>query len=150
MVIALAQHAQAQFAVIEQQGRADFGGCNDLGVRQADAPRVTRERIHIEDELLPGLQLHSAGLEFADAQLRPLHIGENADGPALFLLDRADHFDSGSVLLMRAMGEIQPEHIGAVLEEVQDHLRRGTGRAQRGDDFCAAVPAQPFSHANLM
>ena len=55
MVVALAHDSEAQFAVIEQQGRADFGRRHDFRMRQADPAGVAGGRIHVEREFLPGL-----------------------------------------------------------------------------------------------
>ncbi len=104
MVVALAGHAQAQLAVIQQQRGADGGGGDDLGVRQVDAPAVAGRRVQVEPEGLAGLQMHPPAGEAADAQFRPLHIGQDADRAVEPLLQLADHGDAGGVILMRCRG----------------------------------------------
>ena len=69
------------------------------------------------------LQLHAAGLELADPQFRPLHVRENADRTAEFFLHGADHLDARGVVLVRAVGEIQAEHIGPGLEQLAHDFR---------------------------
>ncbi len=146
MVVALADHTQAQLAVIEQQRGADLGGGDDFRVRQTHAAGVAGGGVHVEHEVLPGLQLHAAGLELADPQFRPLHVGENADRAAEFFFDRADHLDARGMVLMRTMGEIQTEYIRPGLEQLPHHFRGGAGRPQRGDDLRAAMTAETFTH----
>ena len=73
--------------------------------------------------------------EAADADLRPLQIHQDADRPLQLRLDRAQDLVGLAVVLMRAVAEIEPEHIGAALEErANDRLRRA-GRPERGDDL---------------
>ena len=109
--------------------------------------RLTRERtprrgVEVEPELLAGLQMHATAAEAADAQFRTLHVGQDADRAVELCLQLADHGEAGGVVLVRAVGEIQPEHIGAGLEQARQHLRRRTGGAERGDDLGATATAQ--------
>ena len=73
--------------------------------------------------------------EAADTQFRPLNVGQNADGPVEFLLHLADHGETPRVILMRAVGEIQPEHVRAGLEQSRQDFWRGARRSERGDDL---------------
>ena len=50
------------------------------GMRQLHAAHVAGRRVQVEAEGLPGLELHPAAAEAPDAELRPLHVGEDADG----------------------------------------------------------------------
>ena len=142
MVVALAGDAQAQFAVVQQQGGADAGGGHDLRVGQLHALRVAGHGGQVEPEALPGLQRDAAGLEAADAQLGPLHVGEDADRAADLLLQRADGGDEGGVVLVGAVAEVQAEDVGAAPEQAAQHLGRGAGRAERGHDLGAPAAAQ--------
>ena len=62
-------------------------------MRQIDARRVAGLRIVVEREGLAERQLLLAVGEFADAQLRSLQVGEDADRPADRFLDGADAAD---------------------------------------------------------
>src|SRR5208283_3005706 len=53
--------------------------------------------IEVEAERLAGLQMDAPGGEAADAQLRALHVGEDADRPSGLLLQVADQGDAGGV-----------------------------------------------------
>jgi len=55
------------------------------------------------------LQLHPAGLELADPQFRSLHIGQNADRPMIFLLDRANCLDPRRVIGVSTVGKIKTD-----------------------------------------
>ncbi len=90
----------------------------------------------------PDLQMHPPAAEPSDAQLRALHVGQDADRAIELLLQLADDGEAGGVVLVAAMREIQPEHVGAGLEQAGDDLGRGTGRAEGGDDFRAPATAQ--------
>jgi hypothetical protein len=62
---------------------------------------------------MPSLQLHTAGLELPHPQFRSLHVGQNANRPLVFSLDRANGLNPRGVVGMRAVRKIQTEHIGA-------------------------------------
>ena len=115
-------------------------------MRQADAAGVAGGGVHIQDKGLAGLELHAAGLELPNAEFRALDVGQDADGAAEFFLDRADHLDARGMVGMAAVGEDQAKHVGASLEEMGEHVRRGAGRPQGRDDFRAPVTAQTFGH----
>ena len=90
---------------------------------------------------MAGLQMDAATAEAADAEFRTLHVGQDADRAVEFFLQFADHGEAGGVVRVRAVGEIQPEHVGAGLEQAGHGLQRGTGGAERGDDLGAAAAA---------
>ena len=71
-----------ELAVVDQQAGAGRDGGENLRVRHGDAGRVAELVVAIEDEALAGLQLRLAALEAADAQLRPLQIGDDRRRPA--------------------------------------------------------------------
>ena len=90
---------------------------DDLGVRQVDTLRVAGRGVEVEAECLAGLQMDPAAAEAPDAQLRTLHVGQDADRAVEFFFQFADHGEAGGVVLVRAVGEIQPKHVGAGLEQ---------------------------------
>ncbi len=142
VVLPPAGHAQAQLAVIQQQRGADAGGHHDLGVRQLHPAGVARHRGQVEAEGSARSAAHASGLEGAHPQLRPLHVGQDADRAARFRFQRADDGDVGGVVVMAAMAEVQPEHVGAAAEQPAEHVSRAAGRADGGDDLGAAAAAQ--------
>ena len=81
---------------------------------------------------------------------RSLHVGENADRALEAILELADQCEARGVILVRAVAEIEPEHIGAGLEQARQHLGRRAGRAKRGDDLGAPPAAQLWSGGHLV
>jgi hypothetical protein len=124
---------QPQLAVVEQQFGARHQRAEDLGVRQRGALGSALRLVQVEAEGLPGQQHHRAVGKGADAQFRPLQVGEDADRPAGGLLQRAQVFEPGAVVGVVAMAEIQPEHVDAGLEELANHFRVGAGRSAATD-----------------
>ena len=66
---------------------------------------------------MTGLQMDAATAEAADAEFRTLHVGQDADRAVEFFFQFADHGEAGGVVRVRAVGEIQPKHVGAGLEQ---------------------------------
>src|SRR3546814_17532832 len=64
-------------AVVDQQGGSGREGGEDLRMRQRRALVVTRRLIEIEAKALACRQHRFAVLQLADAQLGPLHVGED-------------------------------------------------------------------------
>ena len=132
-VAALACNAQPELAVVQQQRAADRGRLDDLRMRQVDAQALARRRIEVELEWLAGLQMHPPAAKPPDAQLGSLHIGQDADRAVEPVLQLADHREAGGVVLVRAVAEIEPEHVGAGLEQRASapRARNWRGRASR-------------------
>ncbi len=72
-------------AVVEQQHVAGGDVVDQFGVVEADAAAVTELAFGVEDEGLAILQQHLAAGELADADLRSLQVGHDADGAAAAL-----------------------------------------------------------------
>ena len=75
------------------------------------------------------------GGELADADLRPLQIGHDADGAPGLVRSSAQQGDALLVIIHRAMRKIQAHHIDAGLNQAAQWCwirRRG---AEGGDDF---------------
>ena len=92
-------------------------------MRKIDARLVAERRIGIEREGVALAQLRRPGLEFADAQLRPLQIDENADRPVVLLLERANHRDALAHRVVRGVAHVDAEDVGAGVEQSGDHRR---------------------------
>src|SRR3546814_14087195 len=59
----------------------------------------------------------------------------DADRPLQLVLDRADGLIALSMVVVRAVAEVEAEHIGAGAKELADHLLAGAGGAERGEDL---------------
>ena len=101
---------------------------------------VARRRIGIEHEVSPGTSVARPVLEFADAQLRALQVDQDADRPAVAVLDGADRGDQLAHPLVRGVAHVDAEDIGARLEQPGDDRPLGGGRTERCHDL---GPAQP-------
>ena len=105
--------AQAHPSVIEEDVVFGFERREHLFVGKRDAASIARRPRHVEAEFLAGPQGRPAAIEGADAQLRSLQVGQDGDGPAVLAFDFADDADQRFQLVMGAMAEIEPKHIGA-------------------------------------
>ena len=112
---------------------AKISGCSS-GARRASPGRLSMSR----RKSRAGFELRPAAFESAQAQLRPLQVEQHADRPAELLLQRADGFQAPRVVGLRAVAEVEPEHVHAVLEQGADGPLVGRGRPERGDDLGAA------------
>ena len=98
-------------------------------------------RIEIEGEnRLARRELDPAAGEIAQPHLRPLQIGEDADGPPGIGLDAADIAEQGAVVVMRPVAEIAAEHVDPGIEQRVQPFQARTCRPERGDDLGAALP----------
>ena len=84
----------------------------------------------VQNEGLSNLQRDLALGELADAQLRPLKVGENADRPPHALFDGPDTLDQIAHQVMAGMAHIDAEDVGAGLVHLADHLLGGGGGPQ--------------------
>ena len=90
----------------------------------------------------PGDDFRLAAREIAEPQLWALQIGEDADRPPGIAFDLADLGESGAVLLVGAVAEIEAEDIDPGVEQRAQALAAGARRPDRRDDLGAAQPAQ--------
>ena len=143
--------AQDQLAVVEQQPRTRFDCGEDFLVRQLDTGRVAGRRIAVEDEGAAGLQHDLALGELADAQLRALKIGQDGGRAAEPFFQAADRLDQRDLRLLIAMAHIDPEGIGARLEQGGDRLGIAAGRAERGEDAdFARTRGEGLGHVHIL
>jgi galactarate dehydratase len=110
-------------------------------MRQIRARRIARLVREVEPERGAGRQRNRAVGERSDAQLRALHVGQHADRTPDALLDGADLLQPLAVLLVRAVAEIEPEHVDAGEKQRTDHGLARARRAERRDDLGIAVSA---------
>ena len=94
-------------------------------MRQMHARRVAERRIVVQREDLAWAQRDAAFGELADAQLRPLQVGEYADRPAELFLDLAYTADQCLHRGMVGVAHVDAEDVGACLEQLPDRLLVG-------------------------
>ena len=136
---AAGDHLQPDLAVVDQERGAGAQRLEDLPVGEVRAGGVAGGGIEVEAEGAAHDELLRAVGEGADAQLRPLEVGEDADGRAELDLDLADDPVAGGDVLVGAMAHVEAEDIGARLVQGADHLLGGGGGAERGHDLDVAM-----------
>src|SRR5437016_1724811 len=95
---------------------------------QGRARRVSRPLVEVEAEPSARRDRHRAAGEGAEAQLRSLQIGHDADRPSYRALDRANGGDALAVILLAPVAEIEPENVDAGMIERADHILARTRR----------------------
>ena len=128
-VVLLLDDAHAQLAVVEQQHVPRLDGLEDLRVRQEHALRRARLLGAVEAEDGAVVDEHAAAGEFADAELRPLQVGQHADRVAMALGDPTHGILQRARRLVRGMAHVDAEHVDAREEQAFDHFRGRRGRA---------------------
>ena len=132
--------AQHQLAVVEEQPRADCQSREQLAVRQLDARRVAGRFVHVEHERRALDQFDRPAAEFADAQLRPLQIGEDRQRAVDLLFERADMRDQRGARLGSAVAHVDAEGVGSGEEQRADRVERVRRGAERRENLDAARP----------
>ncbi len=90
-------------------------------MRKENAGFVARRLVIVEREGLAGRQRNFRVGEFADAQLRALNVGEDADRPAHALLDAADARNQRAHHVMAGMAHVDAEKVRTGQEKLFDH-----------------------------
>src|SRR5262249_38383566 len=121
-ILAATYNLQPQLPIVEQKVGARLERREDLAMRQISACRIAGLIDEIEPEGRAFLERRGARLKGADAQLRPLHVGEHADRTSGLALDFADLDEAFSMLIVRAVAEVQPEYIDAGHEQSPDRV----------------------------
>ena len=90
----------------------------------ADMRLVSRSIVMGQDKLLALLELHLARCELAETHLRSLCVENQRNHFARALRRRTHLVDAHEMLLMRAVGEVEPRAVHSVLDErVDDPVR---------------------------
>ena len=113
-------------------------------MRQVNAGGVAGRFIAVEGEGLAGLQLDGGVGELADAQLRSLKVGEDADRATTGGFDISNALDQRPQHLMARMAHVDAEKIRACLVQLGNHLLVGGCRAECGKDLNFAVSPHQF------
>ena len=129
------QHPQLHRPVGQEDrvARADVVG--QCGVRRRQAVGRPGGAGHADHQPgAAGQQGHPAE-QAADAELGPLQVGQDADGPPGGV-GGGPHMGIGvGVLVVVAVGEVEPGDVHPGADEGGDALRRGGGRPDRADDL---------------
>ena len=111
----------------------------NLGVRQVHLPEAAERLAADEADDVPFRDADGAGFEFADAELGPLQIDEDADRAGELGFDLADDGVCVANHLGRGVTHIDAEHVRSGLEQRADLFFVVGGRTERGDDLDPAV-----------
>ena len=142
VVPAEAVDAHPDPAVVDQELLARRDGREDLGMRQRDRVLVARRaRSSTKRTVSPLSSSSRPSRNGADADLRTLQILQDADRPADLPLQGPDRGMDPGVVVLRAVAEVQPEHVDAGQEQGLQRLRSGAGRSDGGDDLGVTVPS---------
>ena len=101
----------------------------NLLMGQVDPLGVAKRLDLVEGEGLAVLERDLLIREFANAQLGPLQVGENADGPGIFFLQRTDGCVLHLYQVVLGMAHVDAENVGAGNEEFFDQLHAVVGGA---------------------
>jgi hypothetical protein len=128
-------HGHLQLAVVELQHVALLERIDELEMRHADqAGGALFGRAFDGDDIVEA-EFDLAAFKGADADFRPLQVGEHADGSACLLLSGADGGEAARMIVAPAMAEVEPEAVDAGLDEHGEPLRRIARGAHSGDDL---------------
>ena len=108
----------------------------------ADRQQLMRaERLDVggQRQLSPGFDVREAAPQLVEAELRARQIAEHPDPLAEQLAGRADPLDRLGVLGFGAVGEVEPEDVGAGGDQPLEHLRRARRGPHRRDDLGPAM-----------
>ncbi len=137
-VLPFLQHEEMNDAVINQNGVA-FVDVVDQSI-VVHIHRVGFLALGAADgefENVAGFQMQFR-LEIAGANGRPLRVHENGHGAAKFLRDGADSRDDLTHPIMLRMTHVEPENIGAFVDQLPQRFRFLARRSERANDFRSA------------
>ena len=120
-------------------------GLEDLRMRHADALLVTGSAVQVEAELGPGGERHRPSAKVPTRSFGPCRSARTPMGRPDLPLDGADGVVALLMVLVRAVAEVEPEHVRPGLEKAADDLRAGAGGAEGGDDLGVAMTAHVSS-----
>ena len=132
---------QLHDAVVQQQHVASRNIARQAEITDAYLGRIAGRRIGAGDqvEARAHAQLHLAGGEALDADLRARQVGEDTDLAANLERHGPHRLAAGDLRGRVAMREIQPHHVHAGAQHRFQHLRRIGGRAKRCNDAGTAA-----------
>ena len=132
-------------AVVEQQIGAGPERGEHFRMGERRAAGIARNVGEVEPESRAGFQMGPAFREVAQSQLRPLKVDQDADRVVPAGFDGPDGGDGGTVSVVLAVAEIQPEDVRAGFEQRLDGCLMGSCRTERRNDLGVAVSSHGSS-----
>src|SRR6266852_3830280 len=96
---------------------------HDLPMRQRNVLRVPRLGRQMKADRAVGRQLSRTGFQGPYADFRPLQVLQDSNRAADVTFDGANGVKTPLVVVMSAVAEVQPEHIGSGIEQRTNHFR---------------------------
>src|SRR5436309_1024594 len=128
--------------VIEEELGSRPKRLKDLGMRQRRTVFIAHLAIKIEVEACTGGEFDPTLGEGAKSELWSLQVGKYADRAPCCAFNPSDRVEARSMILLRAMAEIEPKYIDACLEECADPFRGGARWSQCRNDLGTAPTPQ--------
>ena len=125
-------------AVVEQQHVARPHVLRQLLVVEAGTRLVAELALGIQDEPVARVQGDAPVLEFADADLRPLQVGHDADGAPGLAAQVPDELGARTVVVGGPVREVHPHDVDAGADHAFEHHGVARCGPERGDDLGAA------------
>ena len=143
-------HPQADRAVREVDHVVGLDRGRKPGPGDGERVAAVRRPVRGERQDLAVAQVHHVALDVAEPELRA-RGGRPAGRPRGPRASRglARHLDQPRVVVARAVREVEPQDVGADLDQAGEDLRVAGGRPERGDDLGAAhrLEATPVPRA---
>ena len=141
---------QLQQAVVDQDAVARLHDLGQQLVLDGDTARRAGDVLRGQHQRLPLGDGHAPLLHDADPQLGALQITQDGDGLARGRRRRADAGDGLGVKGLFAVGEVEPGHVHAGLDEGGQQFRLAAGRADGADDLGAQKLKHGVSLASVL
>jgi hypothetical protein len=137
-VVALhAGDLDGDLAVVDQEPVAGFHLPGELCIGARHPARRAEDVVAGDLDGVAGAPLDGGVGEAAQADLRPLQVGEDPHGPPGRLGGLPYEPVHCFVVGVAAVAEVQPGHVHAGVNQPADPLQVRGGRAEGTDDFCA-------------
>ena len=128
-------HRQGDKPVVQQDARAGAHILRQLFIGDGADILIAHHFAGGEGERLPGLQLHPAVFEIAQAYFGALCVQQGGDGHIQLVAQLLQLCQTARVVLMGAVREVEAGHIHARTYHVAQHALPVGGGAQRAYDF---------------
>src|SRR5690606_34451106 len=125
--------------VVDEQPVAGADLLRQPRVGAGDPGTRTRNVLTSDDDAVTGVPLDRACFEPAQADLRSLEVGEDADWPVRLLRRLAYPVDAPLVLVVVSVAEVQPSDVHARRHELTDAVKAVDGRPEGTDDLRATL-----------
>ena len=131
------QHHELEESVVEQDAIANADVVRELGVGDGNLAWFLAALVDEHD--VGALHEHDRRIQVADTDPWSLKIAHYRDRDSDFLRYRANVLDENAMLIVRAVGEVQPGDVEARFHEAFELLAGRRCRAERTDDLGAAL-----------